>query len=154
MGSTPFKCSVCRVSNINQGRHKCVSCSWNACQNCMGQDFLITIPPPIVTNTATPTPRAPVFNRSIVIDYSQLAPSSPFLAARAKRALSVSPQQISGYPNTSSNINAPKAACLVQLSPPSGATTTGLVQLESTGPRGAHVDDCKKNSFFFFFFFF
>ena len=137
-GSTPFKCSVCRVNNINQGRHKCSTCAWNACQKCMEQDFLSTIPPATVPNTATPTPRAPVF---IAVDPSQPVPSSPFLDPKAQRAHSVSPQQLSGNPNTSSHINAPKAACLAQHSPPSGAKTACLVQLEST-PRGAHVDDC------------
>ena len=91
-----------------------------------------------MTNTATPTPRAPVF---IVMDPSQPVPSSPFLASKAKRAHSLSPQQLSGNPNTSSNINSPKAACLVQHSPPSGAKTACFVQLEST-TRGAQVDDC------------
>ncbi len=121
-----FKCSVCRRPNITQGRHKCVSCSWNVCQKCMNHDFLITQRPVTVTNFVTPN--APVFDSSIVLDSSKPVPPSPFVASAAakKRALSLSPQQIIGNPNTSSNINAPKAACLVQLGSPS---------------NGADVDD-------------
>ena len=126
--TSSFKCSICRRTNITQGRHKCVSpkCAWNACQTCMDKDFLISQRPVSVTNFVTPN--APVFDSSIVLDSSKPVPPSPFVASAAakKRALSLSPQQIIGNPNTSSNINAPKAACLVQLGSPS---------------NGADVDD-------------
>ena len=105
-----FKCSVCRTPNLTQGRHKCSSCDWNACQKCMDLDFL-TNRPVNVTNTATPTPKTPTFavgnisvpvlpsllataaKKAIVVDTTKAVPSSP----STKRAPSVSPQQLGGY---------------------------------------------------------
>ncbi len=78
----------------------------------MDLDFLPNRPV-TVTNTATPTPKTPVFivgdtsapvppssiaiDARIVVDTRRSVPSSPF-ATVAKRALSVSPQQPGGKP--------------------------------------------------------
>ena len=142
--TSSFKCSVCREPNLLQGRHKCLSCDWNACQKCMDLDFLNTNRPVTVTNTATPTPKTPVFivgdtsapvppssiasaARAIVVDTRPSIPTSLFATA-AKRALSVSPQQPGGKPKTPSTAaklakmllvkTPPKAAMIAQLETP------------------------------------
>ena len=139
--TSSFKCSVCREPNLLQGRHKCLSCDWNACQKCMDLDFLNTNRPVTVTNTATPTPKTPVFieghtsapvppssvataARTVVDDTSPSVPSSPRVA---KRALPVSPQQPGGKPNTPST--ATKLAKMVQVKTPPKAAK--IVQLET-----------------------
>ena len=83
--TSPFKCSVCRLPNLLQGRHKCLSCDWNACQKCMDLDFLTTNRPATVTNTATLTPKTPVF---IVGDTSAPVPPSS-IATAARKAIVV-----------------------------------------------------------------
>ena len=60
-----------------------------------------------------------------IVDTSPSVPSSPF-ATVAKRALSVSPQQPGGKPNTST---APKLAKMVQVKTPPKAAK--IVQLET-----------------------
>ena len=110
----------------------------------MDLDFLTTNRPVTVTNTATLTPKTPVFivghtsapvppssvataaRRAIVMDTRPPVPSSPF-AITAKRALSVSPQQPGGNPNTPST--APKAAKMVQVKTPPKAAK--IAQLET-----------------------
>ena len=109
----------------------------------MDLDFLNTNRPVTVTNTATPTPKTPVFivgdtsapvppssiataariDARIVVDTRPSVPSSPFATA-AKRALSVSPQQPGGNKVAKVVLQSPdwpRLRCSPPLqSPPSG----------------------------------